>query len=292
MIEYDDKAWLPVIFSFHRADTARRLAPLLGLMLLYTTVVAVIVLRFEHSGGFEHWGNVAVMHSLLGFAISTLLVFRTNTAYDRWWEGRRQWGNLINVSRSLAIKLRHLLADHDADRQFFRALIPNFAFVLKNHLRNRVEPADWDPLPGEVALELPTMPRHMPSWVISQLFGRLHALVGKGVLTPEQLLILNPEVQAFSDITGACERIRNTPIPFSYSSFLKKFIVIYCLTLPFGYVMTLHYWVIPVVVFIFYVLASLEQIAEEIEEPFGLDANDLPTDTLAAGIQRVVGEVL
>ena len=106
------------------------------------------------------------------------------------------------------------------------------------------------------------------------------------------LLIINPEITALSDVVGACERIRNTPIPYSYSSFLKKFIVIYCLTLPFGYVMSLHYWVVPVVTFIFYVLASLEQIAEEIEEPFGTDANDLPTDEISAGIARVVGEAL
>lgn len=90
------------------------------------------------------------------------------------------------------------------------------------------------------------------------------------------------------DVCGACERIKNTPIPFSYSSFIKKFIFIYCFTLPLGYVSNLHYLVIPLVVFVFYVLASLEIIAEEIENPFGTDANDLPLDTICKNIHRTI----
>src|SRR5688572_10297369 len=108
MVDYDDKAWLSALFSLHKADTARRLAPLLLVMTIYTAIVSVFVLRFEHMDGVTEWGNVAVMHSLLGFAISTLLVFRTNTAYDCWWEGRRQWGALVNTCRGLAVKLAAL----------------------------------------------------------------------------------------------------------------------------------------------------------------------------------------
>jgi len=97
---------------------------------------------------------------------------------------------------------------------------------------------------------------------------------------------------SFTDICGACERIKNTPIPFSYSVFIKKFIFFYIMTLPFGYVFSLGYLVIPVVVFVFYVLASLELIAEEIEDPFGGDANDVPTEKLAQNIQRNINELL
>jgi putative membrane protein len=96
----------------------------------------------------------------------------------------------------------------------------------------------------------------------------------------------------FTDAVGACERIKKTPIPFSYSVFLKKFIFLYVMTLPFGYVFSLGYLVMPVVAVIFYVLASLELIAEEIEDPFGKDANDLPTDELAKTIRLSVEELL
>lgn len=289
---YDDKAWYPALFSFHRADTTRKLGPLLVGMTVYTTLVAVAVMEWFHVDSGVDWSNIAVMHSLLGFAISTLLVFRTNTAYDRWYEGRRQWGSLTNNARNLAIKLAHILEPDDvSDRQFFRVMISNFAFTLKNHLRSKFLPGEWEHLPEAPVSEV-NADCHVPNYVAARIFGKIDELYKRGVIRPEHLLVLNLEFQSLTDITGACERIRNTPIPYSYSSFLKKFIFIYCLTLPFGYVMTLHYWMIPVVVFIFYVLASLEHIAEEIEEPFGTDANDLATDEYCANLRRHVGELL
>ena len=102
------------------------------------------------------------------------------------------------------------------------------------------------------------------------------------------MYLLNAELQGFMDICGACERIRNTPIPYSYSSFVKKFIVSYCLTLPIGFTFSLHYLVIPFAMFVFYILASLEIIAEEIENPFGTDENDLPLDAISRTIYKTV----
>ena len=124
------------------------------------------------------------------------------------------------------------------------------------------------------------------------LFQKINDLYLSKKITGDQLIILNTEIQSFTDICGACERIKNTPIPYSYSAFIKKFIFIYVLTLPFGYVFSLGYFVVPVVVFIFYVLASLELIAEEIEDPFGTDSNDLPTAKIAANIKKHIEELL
>ena len=111
-------------------------------------------------------------------------------------------------------------------------------------------------------------------------------------ISGEQLIFLNGELSSFTDICGACERIKNTPIPYSYSAFIKKFFFIYIMTLPFGYVFTLGYWVVPVVAVVFYVLGSLELIAEEIEDPFGRDSNDLPMDKIAENIRKHVAEIL
>ncbi|MBC7447873.1 MAG: hypothetical protein H7330_07420 [Hymenobacteraceae bacterium] len=289
MISYNDKHWLPALFSFHQADTIHRLGPFLIAMILYTQLVAIIMLEFYHLTGPADWSNVAVMHSLLGFVISMLLVFRTNTAYDRWWEGRRQWGQLVNISRSLALKIAALLLAFPNERAFFRAQIPAVAKALAAHLRGE---APDDEVISHLEDGATPSGVHWPNFLISRLVRRLYELRQRGVLTDYDLLLLNPELGGLSDVVGACERIRNTPIPYSYSSFLKKFIAIYCITLPFGYVMSLHYWVVPVVTFVFYVLASLEQIAEEIEEPFGIDANDLPINEISAGIKRVVSETL
>jgi putative membrane protein len=104
--------------------------------------------------------------------------------------------------------------------------------------------------------------------------------------------LLNNELESFTNICGACERIKNTPIPLSYSSFIKKFIFTYCVTLPIGYVFSLHFLVIPFVMFIFYILASLEVIAEEIEDPFGEDSNDLPIERICKGIHTSADALL
>ena len=134
--------------------------------------------------------------------------------------------------------------------------------------------------------------KHLPNQVASRLFARLYRLHADGVIKDVHLRLLNAEMQSLADICGACERIKNTPIPYSYSVFIKKFVFFYVMTMPFGFVFTLGYWVIPVVVFVFYVLASLELIAEEIEDPFDGDVNDLPTRKIAESIGRHVAELL
>src|SRR5262245_15037873 len=135
MISYNTKDWYSVLFHFHRADTIRQLFPLLLLVGAYSFGVAFLeveVLKLSQNSVLK---QISLMHSLLGFAISMLLVFRTNTAYDRWWEGRKQWGALTNNARNLAIKLAAMLpADDTVNRNFFRKCIHLYAAVLHNHL--------------------------------------------------------------------------------------------------------------------------------------------------------------
>jgi len=229
---------------------------------------------------------------LLGFAISMLLVFRTNTAYDRWWEGRRQWGSLVNNSRNMAIKLNSMLShEDDKNRSFFVQLIPRFALELKNHLQKEETRFILDERPHP---EIPNFDRnkHIPNQVAGLMMSRLNLLYKQQKISGDQLILLNTEIISFLDICGACERIKNTPIPYSYSAFIKKFIFIYVITLPLGYVFNLGYLIVPVVLFVFYVLASLELIAEEIEDPFGKDANDLPMQRMAETIEKNIKEVL
>lgn len=224
---------------------------------------------------------------MLGFVISLLLVFRTNTAYDRWWEGRKLWGNLVNNSRNFAIKLSAILKDKK-DRTYFRTMIPSYASILHKHLNdNDTGKQLFDGLDLEIDHH-----KHKPNQVAKMMFQKINDLYESRKITGDQLIVLNGEVQSFTDICGACERIKNTPIPYLYSAFIKKFIFSYVMTLPFGYAFNLGYYVAPVVVFIFYVLASLELIAEEIEDPFGGDSNDLPTRKIAENIKKHVEELL
>jgi putative membrane protein len=287
MVNYNPKEWGRFLITLNRADTVRKLLPALFGVGVYAFVIVHIIELLDLSDN-PHLKNFSLMHTLLSFVISMLLVFRTNTAYDRWWEGRKLWGSLVNNTRNLALKLDQLLdTDLIEERQFFREMIPNFAFALKNHLRQEPFEPEFTETPGFNIKRL-HLNEHVPQQIALIIFGKLVELQRRGILLPEHLVILNPEVDSLMDVCGACERIKNTPIPFSYSSFIKKFISIYCLTLPLGYVNNLHYLVIPLVLFVFYVLASLEIIAEEIENPFGTDANDLPLETICKGIRKTI----
>jgi ion channel-forming bestrophin family protein len=291
MITYDSRNWVAAL-ALHRSDTFRKLFPMLVAVGVFTWLVGYIETEYLHLSRQNVVANLPVMHSLMGFAISMLLVFRTNTAYDRWWEARKLWGQLVNVSRNIAIKLAAILPQEDhRSRAWFALLLGRFAQALQVHLRSEKT---------RMALGAPPHPelegldpnRHMPAQIAALMHARVHRAYRDGDISGDQLIGLTSDLSAFMDICGACERIKNTPLPYSYSSFLKKFIVIYSLTLPFGFVFSLGYIAIPVVVFIFYVLASMEVIAEEIEDPFGSDANDLPLDRLTAMIATNTTELL
>lgn len=294
MISYNPKDWFTFIFRIHKADTVTKLAPMLIAISLYSALIAFLELEYWNLGSNSYVRKIPVMHTLLGFVISLLLVFRTNTAYDRWWEGRKLWGKLVNNSRNLALKLSAILpAEEQQLRSFFRKTIPAYAFTLHRHLRlEKTRIALFDETEHREAFQKIDEDKHMPNQVALLMYQQLQSLFDSGKLTGEQMLFLNAELQSFTDICGACERIKNTPIPFSYSVFIKKFIFIYIMTLPFGYVFDLGYYVIPVVAFVFYVLASLEIIAEEIEDPFSGDSNDIPTEKLSENIKRHVEEIL
>ena len=289
MISYNPKDWIQFIFNFHKSDTVRKLLPIIIILALYSWFVAYMEMEVFKLSVNNQLKNLPIMHSLLGFAISMLLVFRTNTAYDRWWEGRRLWGSLVNSSRNLSIKLNSFLQD-DNDRSLFKELIPHFAMALKLHLQSDITRLELDSLPHPEIPDFDTS-KHVPVQIAGLMMNRVNQLYTNGKLTGDQLILLNADLSAFMEICGACERIKNTPIPYSYSIFIKKFIFLYVMTMPFGFVFTLGYLMIPVVSFIFYVLASLELIAEEIEDPFGKDENDLPMERMALTIKKNVEEI-
>ena len=287
MVQYNPKDWITFIFRFHESDTFRQLIPMMIFIGLYALGIAYLELEYWNLSEKSHVKNLPMMHTTVGFVLSLLLAYRTNTAYDRWWEGRKQWGALVNNSRNLAIKLAAYLKD-EHDRTYFRKVIPAYASVLSKHLLNEeVSKMLFEGLDLEIDQH-----KHRPNQVAKMLFHKANDLYQSEKITGEQFYIINAELQSFTDICGACERIKNTPIPYSYSSFIKKFIFFFVMTLPFGFVFSLGYYVIPVVIFIFYVLASLELIAEEIEDPFGNDANDLPMTKISSNIKKHVEEIL
>lgn len=292
MISYNPKDWILFVFRFHKADTVRKLFPLIVVMCLYSWLVVYLENTYFKVSDMNYAKNVTMLHSLLGFAISMLLVFRTNTAYDRWWEGRKLWGQLVNNSRNLSIKMNSFLDQDDhKNRMFFQQIIPRFSRAMKLHLRSEITRLELDEQPHP---EIPNFDhsKHVPNQIAGLMMTRVNLLYRDKMISGDQMIILNDELKSFLDICGACERIKNTPIPYSYSGFIKKFIFFYIITLPIGLVASLGMITIPVVAFIFYVLASLEIIAQEIEEPFGKDTNDLPMERLYETINKNCKEIL
>ena len=289
MIKYNSKIWFRHLGSFAKSDTLR----ILWWEILIVGAYAAGLTWLEHyffGEKIEAFADITVVYSIVGFVLSLLLVFRTNTAYDRWWEGRKQWGALVNNTRNMAIKLHAMLPeDRVEDRKWFASMIPNFVFAFKENIREGVVTEELEDVDGLVKrLE---GKGHKPNVIVNLLYRRIKSLYSEGAITGDELFLLDKELKSLTDIMGACERIRNTPIPYSYSIFLKKFIVLYVASLPFGFVAFFSWWSIPATMFIFYVLVSLEVIAEEIEDPFGKDDNDLPTDELAAKMRANVQEI-
>ncbi len=291
MVKYNPKTWLGLIFHTYSRQVMKTLTPALLFMVAYTAVCCYLVIDVFEITNTDFHPTVA-MHSLLGIVLGLFLVFRTNTAYDRWWEGRKLWGALVNSTRNFAIKLDAFIAlDNAVEREFFARMIPNFVFATKEGLRHGVELVELEGHGDDFEKEFDRY-KHKPNWISTKMYRRVNDLYKNGTITGDQLINLDKELKDFIDIMGACERIRNTPIPYSYMMYVKKFIFIYIITLPFGFITDSGYWTIVIVPLITFVLMSVELIAEEIEDPFGRDVNDLPTDELAVKIRDNVREVL
>ncbi|MAY82748.1 MAG: hypothetical protein CMP59_01305 [Flavobacteriales bacterium] len=285
MIKYNPREWFGLIFQFHKSDTLRKM---FGVLILFAICSGGIVYAELHYQSLFVFSNSIQIHSLLGFVIGLLLVFRANSAYDRWWEGRQQWGALVNYSRNFSIRLISYLGAEES-RPLIRST-SNFVYAFKEHLRDGVKFEELDPN-GLSDIEQLRTTDHVPNMISLEMSNKINQYYEEGKISGEQLINLDHYLRSFLDICGACERIKNTPIPYSYNLFLKKFIFTYCFTLPFGLAHDFHYWTIPIATFILYIFGSLELLAEEIEEPFGLDDNDLATDELAETIKRNLNEL-
>ncbi len=286
MVTYNPKDWFRLIIQFQKSDTFRRLIP----AMIAIGVFTAIVVSFEIY--VLHWSfkNITIIHTILGFVLSMLLVFRTNSAYDRWYEGRKIWGDLVNNSRNIGIKINAIVKDQETKKEFIQLII-NYNYVLKNHLRNSANSHELVQLPEDVKEKL-LLVKHAPNLLAQTLFKKLNDLFIAGQISEAHLIILNDEVRAFTNACGACERIKNTPIPYSYNIFLKKIIFIYVFSIPFTFGPEFRYATIIISMIVLYVFASIELIAEEIEDPFGSDDNDLPLDTICNNIKTNLTEII
>jgi putative membrane protein len=288
MIIYQSGNWLALIRQFHQSDTIKDLFGKLLLVLLYVTIFTAVDLEL-----FENRPPVNPSYlSTMGILLSLLVAFRTNKAYDRFWEGRTLWGSLISACRNCAIIVNSVLPREDErNRLFFARMLTNYAGALRDHLRGGVDVRQLEPMEAEVRAAVARQ-RHKPTAIASELQLRIEELRRAGVLADVHVLCWQSEHDRLLQINGGCERIYRTPIPFSYSFFIKLFISVYIMFMPVALLDTWGYFTIPAVLFAAYVLIGIELISEEIEEPFGWDINDISTGQLAHSIRVSVHELL
>jgi len=238
--------------------------------------------------------------TLIGLPLAIFLGFRNNTAYDRYWEGRKLWGEMVICARTLARQCQSLIViDGDPDparrssdvrvRMVHRAIA--FAHLLRTQLRGLQEDVaagrwlvdkEWRQLQG--------LPLEQRCDALMMSMGRdLAQCVRRGEMDPCLAASMDKTFTRMTAAAASCERIRNTPMPFSYALLLHRTAYMYCFLLPFGLVDTTGFMTPFVVAIVAYTFYGLDALGDELEEPFGLESNDLPLDTICRSIEISLG---
>ncbi|MBD2439363.1 bestrophin family protein [Nostoc sp. FACHB-110] len=228
--------------------------------------------------------------------LGLLLVFRTNTAYDRFWEGRKAWGSIVNTVRNLArqiwVSIDELSPEDRESKVAALRLLVAFAVTIKLHLRGEKINSELEELlPQSKYIKLHTM-NHPPLEVAFWIGDYLQQQYDRNCLNNYQLTSMQELLNILVDNLGACERILRTPMPLAYAIHLKQLLLLYCFLLPFQMVATLGWWTGLIVALISFTLFGIEAIGLEIENPFGYDANDLPLDAICHTMKRNIDDLI
>jgi putative membrane protein len=263
---------------------------------MFVTAVSVVVtflyLRVPALG----YSITATPFTLIALPLGIFLGFRNNAAYDRFWEGRKLWGQLVNTSRSVTRQVLTLIVPQaDAtetspaavralQERFVRTVIA-YVHAFRHHLRD--EPP-FDTVAPFLATEEVEALRRMDNvpYGILQLLGEQLAVARRNKwIDPLHVPLLEGSLTVLTDVQGACERIKSTPVPYSYNVLLHRIVAVYCFGLPFGLAETIK-WATPLVVLgVSYAFFGLDAIGDEVEQPFGTDTNDLPLETISRTIE-------
>lgn len=230
--------------------------------------------------------------TLIGFVLSIFLGFRINTAYDRYWEGRRLWGQLVNTCRTLARQFQTVVGagadDPTLGERRKRLVYVLMAFPHALRMRLRAEETmveDLAPFVLPAELEQLKAERNRPNALVQRLAELVEDAYRAQLIHPNHLPLLHNNITALTDVQGGCERIANTPIPFAYQVLLRRIVGVYVYALPFGVLAPLGLLTPVVVLMMSYAFYGLDALGDEIQDPFGSDPNDLPLTALCRTIE-------
>ncbi|MBE9181286.1 hypothetical protein IQ268_22250 [Oculatella sp. LEGE 06141] len=257
---------------------------LFGILGFLVSAVYYFELPIEVEDLGEITNNVA-----FNLVLGLLLVFRTNTAYDRFWEGRKAWGTFVINIRNLAREIQTSVSETDQLSSLLKdsslRLLPAFAIVTKLHLRQEPLNQELLDLVTPSARDRLSQAQNPPLEVTLWLGNNIEQLYKQGHIDPTHRLIMSNQLSNLIEGLTTCERILKTPVPVAYGIYLKRLLLIYCGLLPFNLVDILNWWTGFAVALISFVLLGIEEIGNEIETPFGSSSNDLPLDELCQTVR-------
>ncbi|WP_026709160.1 bestrophin family protein [Flavobacterium frigidarium] len=280
--------WFGMLFEWN-GSVLPKLLPRLLIIFIYSCIV---VYFREELLTYQLAINPAIF-TLFGIALAIFFGFRNTVSYDRFWEGRKLWGALLNDTRSLARQVHTLVegSNYTAERSRFIKLLTAVVFALKHQLRNTDTEEDFKRLLSPDDLNKYRNKIYKPIMLLNELGLWINNAKMEGRLDSITQANVDTNLNKLSDIIGGCERIASTPIPYTYSILLHRTVYIYCFLLPFGFVGSME-WLSPlVIVFIAYTFVALEAIADELEDPFGIEDNDLALDAMANNIENTLAEI-
>lgn len=275
----------PGTMFYLRGSALMAVAPILIVLVLYAEGVYQLFHHFEGA----NLSLTTTPFTLVGLALSIFLGFRNNACYDRWWEARRLWGAHINNARSTARLIQQLVRspEHAAEvvamhRELVYRVI-GYTHALRLHLRQQLDRAEGELGPFLPAGELAELKResNVPNAIAHRLGDRFMDASDRGWVHPMHLPLLQDSLTRFLDIQGGCERIKNTPVPLSYTILTHRIVAVYCAALPFGLVDTVGKATPLVVAIVSFAFLGLDAVGTQIEDPFEEDPNDLPLSQMS-----------
>jgi ion channel-forming bestrophin family protein len=266
---------------------------------LFVTVLLAALVTVSHGMLFRLKITMTpIPFSLIGLALAIFIGFRNSASYDRYWEGRKLWGELIIMSRTLTRQLLTFVSSENEvspnwppfeqgdprSRMVYRLMA--FAHALRHHLR------DSEPLQGlreylseDEAAQLATA-HSKPLFLLQRMAFDLRCLIEKRQVRDYYAARIDAGVTALTTVLTGCERIKNTPIPFTYNLLLHRTAYLYCFLLPFGLVDSIGFMTPFVVGIVSFTFFGLDALGDEIEEPFGVLPNDLALSSMCRTIER------
>lgn len=283
MIDYSPKSWLSVLTKL-QGSVASAVLPR---CLMVAAIGGFAAWAYEH----HQFKIPAIVHTMIGIALGLLLVFRTNVSYDRWWEGRKLLGAIVNRTRDLARQLRaYAGSEHKEEVADVVRLLDAFFTLAIQGLRAETDLTKLDKLTSDEKKQLDGK-KVRAGMTLGWITERLDKLQKKGAFTEIRLLAMDQNLTSLIDNYSACERIARTPVPFAYAQHIKLFVTIFCFSVPFALVDPLKWYTPIAATIVAFALFGIDEIGVEIEDPFGYDENDLPIDRIAATISAGTHEI-